>query len=389
VSDPSNTTAHRLREGLRPCLVTFLAVRIGLIVLAAIAAGLFPAREAVNVPGWIAPPLGHGWHGVFTAFERQDALWFLRIATTGYGVGDGSAAFFPLYPLVIRAVSWLVGGRPLLAATLVSNLAFFGSLLVLYDLTVRRFSDAVARKTIVYIAIFPTAFFFFAPYSESLFLLLSLIAFREAERDRWPSAAVTGVLAALTRSLGVVLAPALIVMALERRNERGPVWPHVIAGATVLLGPLIYLGWWGVAHGDALAPIHAQANWQRVLSSPLATVWNALRFASGKGVVDPGYWIIDVLVVGVVIVAVIAGWRRLPLPYLTYALGSILIPLCYPFPPRPLLSMPRFVAVIFPAFWVLADAAERRRLPHAAIVATFAGGFSLLAVLFMNWWYIF
>ena len=89
---------------------------------------------------------------------------------------------------------------------------------------------------------------------------------------------------------------------------------------------------------------------------------------------DPNYWLIDVLVVGVVIVAVVAGWRRLPLPYLTYAIGSLLIPLCYPFPPRPLLSMPRFVAVIFPAFWVLADAAERRRLPHTAIVATFAGG---------------
>jgi hypothetical protein len=51
--------------------------------------------------------------------------------------------------------------------------------------------------------------------------------------------------------------------------------------------------------------------------------------------------------------------------------------------------MPRFVAVVFPAFWVLADAAERRRLPHTAVVAAFAGGFSLLAVLFMNWWYIF
>ena len=83
----------------------------------------------------------HGWQGVFTAFERQDALWFLRIATTGYAAGDGSAAFFPLYPLVVRAVSWIVGGHPLFAAMLVSNLAFFGSLVVLYDLTVREFSE--------------------------------------------------------------------------------------------------------------------------------------------------------------------------------------------------------------------------------------------------------
>ena len=141
--------------------------------------------------------------------------------------------------------------------------------------------------------------------------------------------------------------------------------------------------------GDALAPIHAQSNWQREAAFPLVTIWHALRYASGIGVQDPGYWIIDVLVVGVVILALIAGWRRLPAPYLVYAVGSVLIPLSYPFPPRPLLSMPRFVAVVFPAFWVIADASERRRVPHSAVVAAFAGGLGLLVVLFVNWWYIF
>lgn len=390
--EPTATrTGPRLRDGLRPCLIVFVGIRVGLIVLAALAAGLFPAREAVNVPGWIAPPIGHAWHNVFTALERQDALWFLRIATTGYARADGSAAFFPLFPLLVRAVSWVVGGHPLLAATLVSNLAFFGSLLVLYDLTVREFSVAVARRTIVYLAVFPTAFFFFAPYSESAFLLLTLIAFRQARRDRWASAALAGALAALTRSIGVVLAPALIVMAFEqRRAHGGRLWIRVAGGAAVLLGPLAYLGWWGVAHGEALAPIHAQANWQRQLSSPLSTLWRAIQMAfGGLGVQDPGYWIIDVLVVGVVIVAVVAGLRRLPLPYLVYSIGSILIPLSYPFPSRPLLSMPRFVVVIFPAFWVMADAVERRRISHTAIVTGFAMGYGLLAVLFMNWWYIF
>ena len=392
MSQPTEATAEpSLRDGLRPCIATFIGVRIGLILLAAVATGLFPAREAVSVPGWIAPPMGHAWHNIFTVLERQDALWFLRIATTGYARADGSAAFFPLYPLLVRAVSWIVGGHPLLAATLVSNLAFFGSLLVLYELTVRELSEAVARRTIVYLAVFPTAFFFFAPYSESTFLLLVLVAFRQARRDRWATAAAAGALAALTRSIGVVLAPALIVMAFEQhRAHGGPLWPRVTAGAAVLLGPLAYLGWWGVAHGESLAPLQAQANWQREASSPLSTVWRAVRMAfGGLGVQDPGYWIIDVLVVGVVIVAVMAGLRRLPASYVIYSLASLLIPLSYPFPSRPLLSMPRFVVVIFPAFWVMADAAERRRIPHTAIVAASAAGYGLLAVLFMNWWYIF
>ncbi len=380
-----------LRDGLRPALVVFIGLRIGLFVLAAIAVGVITPRAAVDVPGWPAAPLGHGWHAAFTGLERQDALWFLRIATTGYRSADGSAAFFPLYPLVVRIVSGTLGGRPLLAATLVSNGSFLGALVVLYDLTVREFGEAVARRTLVYLAIFPTAFFFLAPYSESLFLLLSLLAFRQARRDRWVTAALAGALAALTRSIGIVIAPALIVMAFERsRSDGTSPWGRAAAGVAVLVGPLAYLGWWGLAHGEALEPLHAQANWQRVGAFPIVTLWRATAMAMGfLGHPDPGYWIIDVLVTGAVVVAVVAGWRRVALPYLVYAGGSLLLPLCYPFPPRPLLSMPRFVAVVFPAFWVIADATERRKIPHTAVVATFAAGLGVLATLFMNWWYIF
>ena len=60
-----------------------------------------------------------------------------------------------------------------------------------------------------------------------------------------------------------------------------------------------------------------------------------------------------------------------------------------PISSRPLLSMPRFTVVIFPAFWVLADLIERRRLPRTAVVAVLAGGLSLCTVLFVNWYHIF
>jgi hypothetical protein len=154
---------------------------------------------------------------------------------------------------------------------------------------------------------------------------------------------------------------------------------------------VLYLAWWQLAHGDAMAPFDAQANWGRVAAFPLTTLWRAASLALG---IDPvrggnGYWIIDALVVGVIVAAVVAGWRRLPLAYLTYAGLSLLLPLAYPYPSRPLLSMPRFVAVVFPAFWVIADLVERRRLPHTLVVASFAGGLGLLTVLFSTWWYIF
>jgi hypothetical protein len=101
------------------------------------------------------------------------------------------------------------------------------------------------------------------------------------------------------------------------------------------------------------------------------------------------YWLIDVLVVAVVIVAAIWGARLLPRSYVAFAAASVLLPLCEPDPDRPLLSMPRFVAVIFPTFWVISWLVARRRLSDSAVMASFVGGYVLLGLLFMNWYYIF
>src|SRR5947208_3083273 len=102
----------RVREGLRRCLRVFAATRIGLFVLSVMGVGLtaVPPGQPTGVPGWAAPPMGPGLHLLFTATERQDALWFLRIATHGYRSGDSSAAFFPLYRATIKAVSFLTFG---------------------------------------------------------------------------------------------------------------------------------------------------------------------------------------------------------------------------------------------------------------------------------------
>ena len=221
------TERERIRRGLLYCLRVFLSVRVGLWVLGLVAVALLPhpgpgVAEAVGipppvgVPGWDAAPITHGWHNLVTAFERFDALWFLRIADTGYAAGDGSAAFFPLYPMVVRAFSWLLGGHPLAAGLLVSNLAFLGALIVVYFLTASERSEEAARRTVLYLAIFPTAFFFLAPYSESLFLLLAMTALWGARRERWWIAGVAGALASGTRSLGVLLVLPLAVEAIHR-----------------------------------------------------------------------------------------------------------------------------------------------------------------------------
>ncbi len=384
---PAAAAEPRLRDGVGYAVRVFAAVWIGWALLGLLGVGLVPpGQPPVSVPGLAAAPLTPGWHNLVTAGDRGDALWYQRIAAGGYRTDDPSAAFFPLYPLAIRLLAALPGVGPLAAATVLAQGSFLAALVVLYALTTRELGPDVGRRATRYLAVFPTAFFFLAPYTESPFLLLSLLAFWYARRDRWSSAAVAGALAALTRSVGVVLLPALLVEAFSQWRASGQrLVPRLAAATAPLLGLAGYGVYWSVAKHDPLAPLTAQHNWQRQLSLPTTTLWQATAYAWRYG----SYWLIDLLVAGVVIVALVAVARRLRASYLTYGLVSLLLPLSEPFPDRPLLSLPRFVAVIFPAFWGLAVVGGRRRLPEPLVVGVFAGGYALLGLLFTNYYAIF
>ncbi len=381
-----------LRDGILHCLKVFAAVRAGLFVLGLISVELFTPLKPVSVTGWPAHPLPDpGWQNLFTSFERFDALWFLRIAADGYRSTDGSAAFFPLYPMAIKAVSWMIGGHTFAASLIVSNASFFGALCVLYFLTASEMSAEAARRTVVYLALFPTSFFFFAPYSESLFLLLAVTALWAARRDRWVIAAVVGALAALTRNVGLILAPALAVEAIHQRLERrGPLLPRLAASAFVGLGTFSYLAYWSVRTGDWLAPVNLQVNWERVKLAPWRTLIEGTKIAfRWVGNANGGYWMIAWMVVVLALVAAVALAFRFRPGYVVFAWGGLLAPLSFVFLGRPLMSMPRFVLVLFPLFWALAWAVERGLIPHAAVLAVEAAGLGLLTVLFVNWYYIF
>ncbi len=391
-SDGTDLERRRISKGVRYCLRVFIGVRLGLFVLGLLAIAVVPSLAPVSVPGWPAHPLPDpGWHNLFTAWERFDALWFLRIAAGGYRANDGSAAFFPLFPLAVRAVSFLIGGHTLAAGFIVSNLSILGALIVVYFLTTSELSEGAARTTVLLVALFPTSFFFFMPYSESLFLLLAVTTFWAARRDRWFLAAVAAALATATRSVGIVLVPALAVEALHQWRERGVrLAPRLAAAAFAGTGMLAYLAYWGAKTGDWLAPVNQQANWERHASWPWATLLQGTRFAFRYlGNTNGGYWLIDwVIVVPILAVSTYALFRLRP-SYGVYLWGGLLIPLSFIFEDRPLMSMPRFILPLFPAFWGLTLAAERLRIPRTAVVAVGAAGLGLLVVLSVNWYYIF
>ena len=400
-SSETETERERIRRGLRYCLLVFLCVRVGLSVLALVAVALLPHPSAigegagipppVDVPGWLAPTITPGWHNLITAWERFDALWFLRIATAGYVDGDGSAAFFPLYPMLIRVASPILGGHPLAAGILISNVAFLGALAVLYFLTSSEFDERTARRTVLYLAVFPTAYFLLAPYSESLFLLLVVTSLWSARRRKWALAGVTGALAAATRNVGVLLILPLAVEAFLQHRERGDLLvPRLLWSGAVAVGTIAYLGFWQAFGGDVLAPLHQQATWQREATFPLVTGVSGTREAfKWIGIYPGGYHLLDwLLVVPAIAAAVWVTIRSRP-TFAVYTWASLLAPLSLVFAPRPFMSLPRFLLAVFPLFWATAVWAGRRAGVHEAVVAVSAAALGVMTVLFVNWYFVF
>src|SRR5205085_4568702 len=133
-------------------------------------------------------------------------------------------AFFPVYPLVVRAAARLSGDYALSAMTL-SNLFLLLALVLLHKTALVFGSDEkVADRAVLYAAAFPTSYFFSVAQTESLFLLLSVGWFYAARREQWLAAGLTGAVASARRAIGIVLLRALLVLYLQRRRGKLSTW---------------------------------------------------------------------------------------------------------------------------------------------------------------------
>ncbi|HEY2507239.1 MAG TPA: mannosyltransferase family protein [Streptosporangiaceae bacterium] len=379
---------------LRYCGAVYLVVRIGLWALAAAAWAL------TNEPGSITPNrttqvLTNGWHNAFTDWNKWDSLWFLQIAQHGYSNQNASAAFFPGYPLLIRAVGYLSFGHLLVAAYIVSNAALLAALCVLYRLTDRELGAEAARRAVLYLAIFPTAFFLFDTYSEALFLLCVLASLSLARSRHWLWAGLAGAGATLTRSIGIVLILALAVEALHQMREDGRdgVSPRrVRAAAALRLGASLlpaagagsYLLYWQLRFHDWYTPIRVEnTNWDRSFAAPWDTLWRGLDLAWRYAFVrNTGWLTLDFLLVALgLILGVFVAFRARPV-YAVYTWASIVFFLSTAWPGRPLMSDPRYLLGLFPLVWPLARWGSRAGM-HQAIVGVSAAGLAVVAWVFL------
>lgn len=336
-------------------------------------------------------------HRLLPSWDRWDTVWYIDIARRGYawhrpGVSTSPTAFFPLYPLLIRAGVALTHRSYLAVALAVSNLALLPALIYLWKLVAWERHNAAARRTVLYITVFPTALFFFAGYTESLYLLLTVASFYHLRRRDWLLAGVFGGLAAATRVTGVLL---LVPLAYEYARDRNFTirrmdW-WVLSLTLVPAGLAAFMIYLGHTVNDPLAFSHHQEGWQKIFTwrlwagfletiRQIALVQPRASFFEAHNVLNGALGALS-------LVASVLAARRLPAAYGLFLLAFWVVTLSSPAMaggyPVPLVSLSRYVLTLFPLFIYLGILGTRRTINDSYLVPATAL-LSLLTVQFIH-----
>jgi hypothetical protein len=342
---------HTVRSEWRYDVALLVATRVTLTLVGVAAIWLLPigGRHLDLLPHL---PLLDMW-------AQWDAQHYVNIAVTGYQPPTASfsnIAFFPLYPLLIRAVLLVLGRVDVetgeIVGLVISNAALFAALLYLSALLARDFSLSVARRAVLYILVFPTTLFLSSVYAEPVFLLAAVASLYHARAGQWARSGVFGLLAALTRPFGVLL---VFPIAVELYRQRAAV-RHWLALIGPPLGLALFVGylWW--LFNDPLAYFHAGATWGRGVHMP----WDVLlAYVRGPIVMFdwPYSWLDLVSMIAMVAIA-IAGLRLIPASYTSYTLAGLLFAMSTGIA---WFSASRHALALFPVIVVLAVLGTRYR----------------------------
>jgi hypothetical protein len=327
-------------------------------------------------------------------FAAWDSGWYWDIATRGYYFrpdAESSIAFFPLYPMLMRLAAAPFGGGDAatwIAGIVVALVADVCALVAIHRLAERIFgSREVARRTVLYIAVFPWSLFLTRVYSESVFLLTSVLAVSYACDRRWWQAGVWGALATLARPNGILIALPLILYAIADKPGIRQLARRATAFAPIPLAFAGFCAYVFLLTGDPLGWISAQSHWGYSLGHP---PWQQLQRVIGAFVEHGayGYFLMSDIASFELLQAATALifltltpliFRRLGAPMGAYVLVSLLVPLSS----NALEGLGRYASVLFPAFMLVGSMTTARS--HEALVMGSLVFRTLLLLLFVNW----
>lgn len=369
---PAPFTKAHFSAGLKAAIVPFLVSRALVWIATGFGARYVPApaglSTSLNPPAALAP------------FFHWDANAYGYIAHHGY-LGPHATqllitAWFPFYPLLIH----LAGGSDW-AMIIIPNVCFFAALALLYVLGMKVMDPDRARLALWLVSLGPAATFFSYPYTESVFLLLTVGAFVLMESGHWLLAGLAGFAAAAARFPGVLVAAALGAEAAAGNRRRAVRLLPAIALPVLGLVAVSLVDW--AQMGDPLGFVHARAFWIGPDRNPLYLVGSFPKAVIEGDPFNPEAIGVPVLL----LFAVGAVWvtRRMPIAYGAFAVTQVIVAADQGLYLHIFSLVPRVVSVIFPCYFAFATWLAPRRNLQLAWLLISASAMVVLAVLYGGW----
>lgn len=305
-------------------------------------------------------------------WQRWDVLHYQWIAIHGYNKTN-LEPFGPLYPLLMRWGAPLLGNNLLLAGLFISNMFCLAAMYALITLARTELGTShKAQQALIYLVTFPTAFFLFSPYTESIFLLGAVMTIKSLRQKKWGPAGLWGILAVNARlPAAVIIFPALYAAWKEWRESghmRAWISPFLILAGTSLFPFYIWIAL-EVPPWTLLQVLNS--GFQRSFNFPGFNIWLSIQNIS-RGI-SPMVNISDLIFCLLFIAGTILVWKKLPAVYGVYLSSFMLLYLSTNTNIYPLLSMPRYVLVLFPVFMAMPAIIQNKRIRLITLAAMSTG----------------
>ncbi len=351
---------------LRKVALVYVLSRLCVAVGAAIVAAELKADQNKRISDfpfsrWADPhyanrPIpGSAVRPIMDVLTSWDGEWYLRIVRNGYPtqvrpnvtyfVDDARAAFFPTYPMLVRAIDTVLPGGDTVAA-LFTNFLLGGLAIFLIGLLARELFDIrVAERTMILVAVFPGSFVLSFAYTEALLLCVAAACMWFLLRRNWWLAGLFAAIGTATRPNGIALVAACAVasaIAIKQRRE----WSSLAAPLLAPIGFVTFMAWLGQHTGERGVWFRVQTEaWGEGTSFGLTAMrrtWEAFT----QPLTSPTNTITAVSVVTLVLLL----WflRQHPLPAFMVAYVAVIILLMVM--PETVTARPRFVFTAFPLF---------------------------------------
>jgi len=366
------------RPEVKYILILFLVTRIILSIIG-FSSRMMLESFKVNVHNFDYHP-----SKVLSIWGVWDSGYYLGIAEHGYSATLGQLAmtsnqanyaFFPLYPLTIKVLNILVNNY-YLAGLIISNLCLLAAAWWLYKLIKLDYSKDVAKNSVKYLFLFPVAFILSGVFSESLFLLLLILAFYFARKEKWLAVGLSGLLLTLTRPLGIlVLLPIAWEYFVSLQYKIKKINYQVLYLLFWPAGLIIFLFYIKYLSGNFLNYFKTQSfGWGHIFSNPLTVI--------AHGLTNQDIFQFLPLIISLALMLILILKLKILRPaYILLAALLFIFPLTTG--DTSLNSLLRYTLPIFPIFIALATLFDNKKWEELLII-----GLALLQGFLMVFWTI-